>query len=70
MKNLTSKFRVCFIGTCLLVFCYTSVNAQPGWEEPDPVDTPIDGGIGLLVGAGLLFGVRKLRQNLKCKEAE
>lgn len=35
----------------------------------DPEDTPIDGGLSLLVAAGAAYGVKKYRDNKK-KQAE
>ena len=39
------------------------LNAQPGFDD-DVTDTPIDGGISLLVGAGAAYGAKKF-YNLK-----
>ncbi|MEB3150832.1 MAG: hypothetical protein VKL60_17675 [Sphaerospermopsis sp.] len=36
-----------------------AVNAQPGFDD-DVEDTPIDGGIALLIGAGALLGGKKI----------
>lgn len=33
--------------------------AQDG--PPDPEDTPIDGGLGLLIAAGVVYGVKKYK---------
>ena len=33
--------------------------AQPGFDD-DVEDTPIDGGIGLLVGAGIAYGIKRV----------
>ena len=35
---------------------------NPPCDPPNPVGLPIDGGLIFLLIAGLLFGVRKLRQ--------
>ncbi len=29
--------------------------------QPDTVDTPIDGGVGLLIAAGAVYGVKKYK---------
>lgn len=42
------------------------VNAQPGFDD-DVEDTPIDGGVGILLASGLAFGAQKLRKNLKAQ---
>ena len=38
--------------------------AQPGFDD-DVEDTPIDGGIGLLVGAGIAYGVKRIYDHKK-----
>jgi hypothetical protein len=35
--------------------------AQPGFDD-DVEDTPIDGGVGLLVGAGIVYGIKRVHQ--------
>ena len=46
----------------------TIVKAQidPG-DVPEDIDAPIDGGIGLLVAAGIGYGIKKVRDNRKEK---
>ena len=34
-------------------------------DDPDPVDTPIDGGLTLLLAAGAGYGVKKYRDGRK-----
>lgn len=52
-----------FILASLFMLLLTSpIFAQvvdPG-DDPDPVASPIDGGISLLVAAGVLFGAKKV----------
>jgi hypothetical protein len=36
-----------------------AVNAQPGFDD-DVEDTPIDGGVSILVGAGIAYGVKRI----------
>jgi hypothetical protein len=43
--------------------------AQPGFDD-DVEDTPIDGGIGLLVGAGIAYGIKKAYNLKKEKEQD
>lgn len=43
----------------LLLLSTTSLLAQPGFED-DVTDTPIDGGVGLLIGAGLAYGIKRV----------
>jgi len=49
----------------------TSAFAQgePGFDD-DVEDTPIDGGIGLLVGAGIAYGIKKAYNLKKEKEQD
>jgi hypothetical protein len=37
---------------------------------PDPDDTPIDGGLSLLIAAGAAYGVKKYRDGKKLKNNE
>ena len=37
---------------------------------PDPADTPIDGGLSLLLAAGVGYGVKKYRDSKKQHSAE
>lgn len=48
----------------LLIFLSVLATAQsngPGLPGDDP-DVPIDGGVGLLIAAGIVFGVKKIRE--------
>ncbi len=48
----------------LLIFLSVIATAQsngPGLPGDDP-DVPIDGGIGFLIAAGIVFGVKKIRE--------
>jgi hypothetical protein len=47
----------------------TAVFAQPDFDD-DVEDTPIDGGIGLLVGAGIAYGIKKAYNLKKEKEQD
>ena len=37
---------------------------------PDPEDTPIDGGVGLLLAAGVGYGIKKYRDSSKKVEED
>lgn len=54
-------FTSLFFGLFLL-----KVAAQPGFED-DVDDTPIDGGIAVLIASGLILGVKNQFYNKKCK---
>ena len=58
-------FMVILICVCLPVFTWAQVP-----PPPDPVDTPIDGGLSLLIGAGVLYGMRKVKEQRKEKKNE
>lgn len=42
--------------------------AQPGTQDPE--DTPIDGGLSVLLAAGAAYGIKKYRDHKKEKGAE
>ncbi len=54
MKNILLKTSLSIITLCLL---YAPVLAEPG----APPATPIDGGLSLLLAAGSIYGLKKLR---------
>lgn len=59
-----SLLKISFVLLLLLITTHKT-NAQPEWDD-DPIDTPIDGSIGILIASGLSFGVyaaRKARSN-------
>lgn len=45
----------------LVIFIPSVVHAQPGFGD-DVDDVPIDGGLLLLIAAGIGYGVKKLRK--------
>ncbi len=45
----------------LLVFPFAGIAQGP----TDPEDTPIDGGLGLLIAAGAVYGIKKYRDSRK-----
>ncbi len=49
------------LGTALL-FTANQLSAQPGFDD-DVEDTPIDGGITLVMAAGLAYGATKLKKS-------
>ncbi len=51
----------------LLILCLPILsNAQPGFGD-DVEDVPVDGGLSLLVAAGVGYGAKKLREKRKQK---
>lgn len=61
------------VGMLLIAFLMTPnfSNAQTPPEDPggDP-DAPIDGGVSLLVAAGVGYGIKKVRDNRKKNVAQ
>lgn len=47
---------------CLLFILPTVLHAQPGFGD-DVNDVPIDGGLSLLVAAGVGYGAKKIKKN-------
>jgi hypothetical protein len=59
------KKQLLFLTLIISLCLFASVaNAQPGFED-DVEDTPLDGGISLLVGAGVLYGAKKVAEMKK-----
>jgi len=60
--------------TLILVLGTVSVSlAQfvgPPSFTPDVLDNPIDGGLGLLLGAGAAYGAKKIRDHRKSKSKD
>lgn len=53
-----------FIIPFILVLLPSLVNAQPGFTD-DVSDVPVDGGLSLLVAAGVGYGTKKIREKRK-----
>ena len=47
-----------------LLFLTNNLSAQPGFDD-DVEDTPIDGGIGIVLVAGLAYGLSKKAEKRK-----
>ena len=65
MKNKAKKLRMILLA-CIIIIPGL-VFAQPGGFDDDVLDNPIpfDGGVTLLVAAGLGYGIKKYRDNRK-----
>jgi len=57
---------LCFVACLIAPVC---VFAQAGFASTDVTDTPIDGGLSLLVAAGIGYGAKKLYNKKKAKSA-
>ncbi len=55
------------LSIALFLISTPSLFAQPGFDD-DVQDTPIDGGISLLVATGIGYGIKKIRDSRKLKE--
>ena len=62
MKLKTSTLQLVILAACFLVPCL--LHAQPGFGD-DVDDVPIDGGLSLLVAAGVGYGVKKIKASRK-----
>ena len=68
MKNLNNTFfkTLKTFVVILTLACTASLSAQPGFDDDvddDGVAAPIDGGISLLIAAGAIYGIKRLRDN-------
>ncbi len=63
MKKIFFAFAIC---TFTSVAAVAQFSTMPDNEDPDPVtETPIDGGAGILIAAGVAYGVKKYRDRKK-----
>lgn len=53
----------------LLFMCLALPLLTLAQGPPDPEDTPIDGGLAILLAAGVAYGIKKYRDGAKAKEA-
>lgn len=51
--------------TLLVLLCMAIPMVTLAQGPPDPEDTPIDGGLSLLVAAGAAYGIKKYRDARK-----
>lgn len=57
--------------TLLLVICLpllTMAQINPGCNPADPTCVPIDGGLSILIAAGVVYGIKKVRDNRNQQE--
>ena len=66
MKNIFLTF-VLMLSTAMLGMAQF---VGPPSFTPDVLDNPIDGGLGLLLGAGVAYGAKKLRDHRNRKREE
>jgi hypothetical protein len=57
-----NKIQIITLGLLVLVLVFPTLsNAQPGFDDTVN-DVPVDGGLSLLVAAGVGYGAKKLRK--------
>lgn len=72
MISITKKlktFAVAFLVVLALPIVSVAQPPDPGDSNPDP-DTPIDGGVSLILAAGAAAGARKLYKDRKAKKQD
>lgn len=59
------KIQTIFLVLLLSVFCQTAFAQGPGFDDDTIDQVPVDGGLSLLVAAGVGYGVKKLKDAKK-----
>ena len=59
-KKISATNLIYLILPCILFLLPAIVHAQPGFTD-DVSDVPVDGGLSLLVAAGVGYGAKKIR---------
>ena len=59
--NIKTLFTLCFIAALIIP---SLTHAQPVFDD-DVNDVPVDGGLSLLIAAGVGYGAKKLRDKRK-----
>jgi hypothetical protein len=63
--NLTTSQIIKIVFICILVVgLVNSASAQPVFDD-DVNDVPVDGGLSLLIAAGVGYGAKKIREKRK-----
>lgn len=70
MKKYKKQFWVLMICIVCSFSIPFRVVAQPAGGDATDVDAPIDGGVSLLVAAGIGYGIKKVRDSRKKKSVE
>jgi hypothetical protein len=67
MKKFAKRFMILCVMMVILTFIPTLVHATPPDLGCDPLDPacPIDGGLSLLLAAGVGYGIKKVRDTRK-----
>lgn len=67
-NNMKSKLIKIIIFISLLFISNNIIAHRELDDNSDNVDTPIDGGASLLIGSGLVFGLKKLKNRKNSEE--
>jgi len=65
MKAIIYKLTLTISLLFISVLSYAQSFSGPPSFSPDVLDNPIDGGLSLLLGAGAVYGAKKLRDHRK-----
>ena len=69
MRNIITK--VALLSTLLIVMiCLPSLVHAQSLPDPGNADAPIDGGVSILIAAGVGYGVKKVKEHRKKKLEE
>ena len=73
MKSRSLLSKICIVSTFMCLPLFTLAQGGPGdpGDDPDRDGTPIpfDGGLSLLVGAGVAYGIKKANDKRKKNRA-
>ena len=67
MKIQHKKILVSILAIFIVMLIPTLVSAQLDGTPPNPESAPIDGGLSLLVAAGIGYGAKKLKEKRSSK---
>ena len=67
MRNYSKWIIMCSVVFISLIILPTLLHATPGDGTVTDPDAPIDGGLGLLIAAGVGYGYKKFRNHNKNK---
>ena len=70
MKQTVKKARMILLVMMLSLAVPAAVYSQPAAPDGDDTDTPIDGGISLVLAAAGLVGAKKIHDNRKKKAVQ
>lgn len=69
MKRVSIYSKI-LLAALLFISTTTIAKAQQPPDEPDPLNAPIDGGVSLLIAAGVAYGAKKAHEHRKNKKQQ